>query len=34
MGCDGTWELLTTENICKEIDEMNNNSIPLKNVVE
>lgn len=34
MGCDGTWELLTTENICKEIEEMNNNSIPIKNVVE
>lgn len=34
MGCDGTWELLTTENICKEIEEMNANQTPLKNVVE
>ena len=34
MGCDGTWELLSTENICKEIEDMNNSSTPLRTVVE
>ena len=34
MGCDGTWELLTTENICKEIEDMNTNQTPLKTIVE
>jgi serine/threonine protein phosphatase PrpC len=24
MGCDGTWELLSTENICKDIEELFN----------
>lgn len=34
MGCDGTWELLTTEVICKEIDEMLSKDTPIKEVVE
>lgn len=34
MGCDGTWELLSTETICKEIEDMLQKDTPIKDVVE
>ena len=34
MGCDGTWELLSTENICKDIEELFNKETPIKDIVE